>query len=212
MYNAKVLLSVAALVGVSRAQMYTDPVCNSSYEALLAAAPTPPPALISALGSSPESAALFNPDILGDPMGFTEELCSIAAELPASVLSDFGAWGSSLLSYASVEISSYDAFITQCVTTGEAAASLTSFINSIATATNGPLCPQITSAPGSGGASNSTITITSTPTAAPTNTYPAGSSSGSTSSSIPTAAAARPTGVFAGAAAMAGLLGAAALL
>ncbi|KAI0904068.1 hypothetical protein F4823DRAFT_616339 [Ustulina deusta] len=210
MYNNKVLLPVAALAGTSLAQSYYEPaVCSASVVSLVAAAPTYPPELEpylgAALGGGTRSAELATTTLpantLEDPEGYVAEICSVAGELPDSLLPAFQSWGSGLLSYGSVHLSEYDAFITKCITTGEAAATLTSYLNSLLTATGG-LC-QPTTAPGS--APNSTL---STP--APTAT---GINSTSTPATlIPTAAAAKPTGVLAGAAAIGGLIGAVALL
>jgi hypothetical protein len=205
MYSTKVLLSMAALAGVSHAQIYTDPVCNSSYVALLAAAPTLAPELIEGISDIVSNGGIaLNPDILSNPLGFKNSLCSLAVELPSSLLPEFASWGAGLLSYANAERSSYDAFITQCVTTGAVAASYTSYIHSLATAT-GDICAETTGAP-SAGNSTSNGTISASPTLSPALTYP-----GATST-IPTAAAIRASGVFVGAGAVAGLLGAVALL
>ncbi|KAI0466843.1 hypothetical protein F4859DRAFT_286157 [Xylaria cf. heliscus] len=206
----KILLPVAALAGASLAQNYPDPsACSSSRSAFIAGAPTYAPALEpylgSALGSGVRTVAVATttlpPDTLADPEGYVDALCSIAAEIPSSLLPDFQSWGSGLLSYGSKHISEYDDFVTQCVTTGEAAATITSYLNSILTGTGG-LC-QPTSTPGS--TASGTL---STPAATAT-----GTNSTSTSATlVPTAAAARPTGVLFGAAAMGGLIGAVALL
>ncbi|KAH8156536.1 hypothetical protein CIB48_g11707 [Xylaria polymorpha] len=206
----KVLLPVAALAGASLAQSYPDPsACSASRSSFIANAPTFPPELTPYLEAplfsggqtAPGATATLPPDTLADPSAYVEVLCSVAAELPSSLLPAFQTWGSGLLSYGSVHISQYDDFVTQCVTTGSAAATITSYLNSILTATGG-LC-QPTSAPG--GESNGTA---STPAATVT-----GANSTSTSATlVPTAAAARPTGVLVGAAAMGGLIGAVALL
>ncbi|KAI0438750.1 hypothetical protein F4803DRAFT_569345 [Xylaria telfairii] len=209
MYN-KVLLPMAALAGASLAQSYPDPsACSATKSSLIAAAPTYDPELSSyldgPLGSgvrtAPGATTTLPPDTLADPSAYVEVLCSVAAELPSSLLPAFQSWGSGLLSYGSVHISQYDEFVTQCVTTGPAAATITSYLNSILTATGG-LC-QPTSAPG--GVSKGTASM---PAATAT-----GANSTSTSTTlVPTAAAARPTGVLVGAAVMGGLIGAVALL
>ncbi|KAI1360039.1 hypothetical protein F5Y08DRAFT_318164 [Xylaria arbuscula] len=206
MYRNKIIFSLGSLAVGSLAQssesFSTDPSCLSSLAILGAAAPVP---------ASYIEAILPNPtNILGDPAGYASELCSIAGELPASQLSDFGAWGQSLLSFASAEISSYDALVTKCFATGAEASAATSYIHSIASQT-GALC-QATSTPGGGsGPSNGTATITSAPTATATSTIVPGNTTSATTS-IPVALAARPTGVFAGAVGAAGLLAAAVLL
>ncbi|KAI1166017.1 hypothetical protein F5B18DRAFT_116977 [Nemania serpens] len=189
MHKTKAVLSLAALAGLSLAA--DDAACENKENALLAMAPLPAPALQSYIA---EKNALPH-DLLSNPEGYAKELCSLAADLPASFTGDFASWGQSLLGFASTHISSYDALVTECATTGSAAASITSYLHSIVSAP-GKLCqptstPSITSAAASD---------------------PAPSADGAVSTSSPTGAAARPTGVFAGAAVMGGLLGAVALL
>ncbi|KAI0096925.1 hypothetical protein GGR51DRAFT_542336 [Nemania sp. FL0031] len=209
MYSTKVLLPVAALAGTSLAQAYTASSCSSIVSSFIAAAPTFPsaiaPYLESALSSpAPTATTTLPPDTLADPEGYVKLLCSLAAELPSTLLPDFQGWGSSLLSYGSVHISAYDSFVTECVTTGPMATSITSYLNSILTGTGGLCAPTATPGASSGTGSAST---TPAPTVTGTN-----STATISSTSIVTAAAARPTGVFVGAAAVGGLLGAAALL
>jgi hypothetical protein len=213
MYSTKVLFGVVAFAGASLAQSFLDPTCTQIESSLIAAAPTMAPELSaylagpiglasttnSGLQSAAAATATLPPDTLADPEGYVELICGIAAELPSSLLPDFQSWGAGLLSYGHAHMSEYDAFVTQCITTGEAAATLTSYLNSLLTATGGLCMPTATPS----GASNGTASITSAPTATGTNsntTYPV------------TAAAARPTGVLVGAAVMGGLIGAAALL
>ncbi|KAI0854685.1 hypothetical protein F4860DRAFT_498782 [Xylaria cubensis] len=210
MYNSKVLLSVAALTGTSLAQIptTTDAACQSSL-AQFADAPTVAPVLASyfasVIGTGPvtapgESTPL--PDFtLEDPIGYQNLVCSVAAELPASLLPEFKSYGSELLSYGSVHLSAYDAYITNCITTGAAAATLTSQLHDMLGG-NGGLCKE-TSTPTPGGSSNGTY---------PTGTGSPHPTSSGSATLVPTAAAARPTGVLVGAAAIGGLLGAAALL
>ncbi|KAI0450493.1 hypothetical protein F5B21DRAFT_490678 [Xylaria acuta] len=211
MYNTKVLLSVAALAGTSLAQSptTTDAACLASLGAF-ADAPTPGPALISYLSDAVGTAQVTAPgettalpDItLEDPIGYQNLICSIAGELPASLIPEFQSYGSGLLSYGRAHLSLYDAYITNCITTGEAAATLTDQLHSMLTATGG-LC-QTTSTATPGGSSNGTY-----PTGTGSLPTPTGSSS---STLVPTGAAARPTGAVVGAAAIGGLLGAVALL
>ncbi|KAI1744960.1 hypothetical protein F4680DRAFT_403871 [Xylaria scruposa] len=206
MYSSKFLLALAALADASLAQTFPDPACPSLTEALLLAAPTIPPSVVSAFGGQGGIPSVEN--LLSHPDTYVEDICVVAGSLPSSVLSDFAGWGSSLLDYASVSISSYDAVVTKCITTGTAAASITSFIHSIASAP-GALCqPTSTNVPSGG---NSTASVTPYPTATHSGnaTTP---HTGVPTTSIPTAAAARPTGAFVGAAAVGGLLGAIALL
>ncbi|KAI0913951.1 hypothetical protein F4824DRAFT_446072 [Ustulina deusta] len=198
MYNAKVLLSVAAFTGASMAQTSTtfpDPACESSIVGLFAAAPTVPPELDLPTGAL---------NAQGKPEDYVSAICSYANELPASVLPVFATWGSSLLEYAATELASYDGVITKCIATGAAGASITSYIHSIASHP-GELC-KITRSPSNG-------TVSATPYSTPTGTGISISiSTSSPATSIPTAGAARPTGVLAGAAAIGGVLGAVALL
>ncbi|KAI0873962.1 hypothetical protein GGS24DRAFT_461352 [Hypoxylon argillaceum] len=212
MYNAKTLLPVAALAATTLAQ--TPSVTNSACLASLAQfadAPTPAPELASwiysAVGTGPitapgQSTAL--PDFtLEDPVGYQDLICSLAGELPASLVPAFQSYGSGLLSYGSVHLSQYDAYVTDCITTGEAASILTSELHSMLTGTGG-LCSTTAAATTTvSGWSNGTYP-TATGSAIPTSTGSA--------TLIPTAAAARPTGAVAGVVAIGGLIGAAALL
>ncbi|KAI0798760.1 hypothetical protein GGR55DRAFT_554221 [Xylaria sp. FL0064] len=216
MYNAKVLLSAAALAGSSMAQSATPTAFSTNSAACAASltsftdAPTPAPELASffasVVGTGPvtapgETTAL--PDFtLEDPDGYQALFCSVAAELPASLIPDYKSYGEGLLSYGSAHLSQYDAYITDCITTGSAASSLTSALHKMLDATGGGMC-QTTSTAAPGGSSNGTY---------PTGTGSYTVSPSSTSTLIPTAAAARPTGAVLGAAALGGLLGAVALL
>ncbi|KAI1279380.1 hypothetical protein F5Y07DRAFT_41586 [Xylaria sp. FL0933] len=212
MYNAKVLLSAAALAGTSMAQTATPTAFSTDAAACSASllsfsdAPTPAPELASffasVVGTGPvtapgETTAL--PDFtLEDPDGYQALFCSVAAQLPASLVPDYKSYGVGLLTYGSAHLSQYDAYVTDCITTGSAASSLTSALHKMLDATGGGMCQ-------------------STSTAASNGTYPTGTGSytvspSSTSTLIPTAAAARPTGAVFGAAALGGLLGAVALL
>ncbi|TGJ87051.1 hypothetical protein E0Z10_g1783 [Xylaria hypoxylon] len=208
MYNSKVLLSVATLTGVSLAQtsaVFPDPACPSSISALLAAAPMAPTELVSAFAAANTGGSEISADgLLRHPSLYVDTLCGYAGVLPESILPAFANWGSDLLNFASTEISSYDGIVTKCITTGTEAASITSFIHSIAS-NPADLCKAPSSTP-----SNGTASITPYPTATGSSTTT--SASGSPSTLIPTAGAARPTGVLAGAAAIGGLLGAVALL
>ncbi|KAI1161631.1 hypothetical protein F5B18DRAFT_431360 [Nemania serpens] len=201
---AKVLLSVAALAGTSLAQAptSTDAACAASLTQFTDA-PTPAPSLISwiatAVGTGPLTAPGQSTPLpeftLEDPVGYQELICSIAGELPQSLIPAFQSYASGLLSYGAVHISQYEAYITDCITTGEAASTLISELHKMLDAT-GAACQTTASSNG---------------------TYPTGTGSISTSTSsttllIPTAAAARPTGAVIGAAAIGGLLGAVALL
>ncbi|KAI0908487.1 hypothetical protein F4824DRAFT_222336 [Ustulina deusta] len=210
MYNAKVLLSVATLAGTSLAQTATstDPACLASLSSFTGV-PTPAPALASYLGSylgggpmtAPGQTTALPDFTLEDPDGYQALFCSIAGDLPASLLPEFKSYGSGLLSYGREHISQYDAYVTSCITTGTAAAILTSQLHSMLLGSGG-LCQ---------------ATTTATPTGSSNGTYPTGTGYYTTkpttsSTLIPTAAAARPTGAVVGAAAIGGLLGVVALL
>ncbi|KAI0432246.1 hypothetical protein F5Y09DRAFT_302534 [Xylaria sp. FL1042] len=203
MHSTKALSSMAALAGVSLAQTFTSaPGCQESVTSLINGAPPMPSDLASYLNPVFDDPSL-PPDTLHDPAAFVSALCSAAPTFPKSILPEFQSWGTGLLSYGSVHISEYDAYVTHCVTTGTAAASITSYLSSILDGTGG-LC-QPTATPGA--SSNGTISTTPAPTATGTN-----STSSATTTSVVTAAAARPTGVLISAAAAGGLLGAAILL
>ncbi|RYC58192.1 hypothetical protein CHU98_g8027 [Xylaria longipes] len=214
MYNAKILLSVAALTGTSLAQTATPTAStNAACAASLTSftnAPSPNAALAKYMDeifkngpvTAPGETTALPDFTLEDPTGYQNVLCSIAGEIPASILPDFASYGSALLSYGSVHLSSYDAYVTNCITTGEAASTIISELHEMLEGTGGLRCPAVAMA---------------TPTGSPNGTYPTGTGSSyptSTGSAtlIPTAAAARPTGALVGAAAIGGLLGAVALL
>ncbi|KAI0185770.1 hypothetical protein EV127DRAFT_440608 [Xylaria flabelliformis] len=210
MYN-KVLLPMAALAGVSLAA--DSAVCSASRATFIAGAPTFAPELApyldgplgggsGATTSGAYASTTLPPDTLADPSGYVSVLCSVAADLPSSLLPAFESWGGALLKYGSSHISAYDDFVTDCVTTGPAAATITSYLNELLTGTGGigSLCEP-----------------TSAPVSSSNGTYPTGTGSihptaTGSSTLIPTAGAARPTGVIAGAAALGGLMGAVALL
>ncbi|KAH8160045.1 hypothetical protein CIB48_g8199 [Xylaria polymorpha] len=208
MHYTNVLVSLAALAGVSIAQEFPDPGCASSRSELRDASPTPPPSLSPYLsteaavnnsqGAPDASILLSNPDI------YVEQVCNLVSSLPSSVLGDFQSYGSSLLEFASIKISSYDAIVTKCITTGAAAASITSYLHSIASSPEA-LC-QPTSTPNGG---NGTASITPYPTSTGNTTT---SGTGVPSTSIPVAVAARHTGFLVRAAAVGGLFGGIALL
>ncbi|KAI1288718.1 hypothetical protein F5Y03DRAFT_80542 [Xylaria venustula] len=210
MYNSKFLLSAAALAGSSLAQAptSTDAACLASL-ASFSDVPTPAPELYSfieplltAAYTAPGATTALPDFTLEDPDGYQALFCSVAGDLPSSLIPDFKSYGEALLSYGSVHISQYDAYITDCITTGAAAASLTSELHNMLIGTGGLCQATTTASPGS--ASNSTAypTGTGSYTVKPT----------STGTLIPTAAAARPTGAVIGAAALGGLLGAVAML
>ncbi|KAI0856338.1 hypothetical protein F4860DRAFT_529295 [Xylaria cubensis] len=205
MHYTKIHVLLAALVGtsISKAQQFPDPACGMLAENLIEAAPTIPPALSSYIASQ-ETNSPSPGDLLRDPPAYVEQLCGLAGSLPQSLLVEFQGWGSSLLNYASVEISAYDNVVTKCITTGTAAASITSYIHEIAESP-GKLCQPTSTPTGGSGA----VSVTPYPTVTGNGTNPG---TVGPNTSIPIAAAVRPTGVLAGAVAMGGAVGVAALL
>ncbi|KAJ8108309.1 hypothetical protein ONZ43_g6464 [Nemania bipapillata] len=213
MYGTKLFFIIATLTGASSAQTVPHSVCVASRQNFNTEGPSLPPALSpyanslvgAAAATDPTATAMPPPDPLGDPEYYISLLCGIAAELPSSVLPDFYSWGSGLLSFGSVHITEFDAYVTDCVTTGEAATTIISSLNYLLTGTSN-LC-QPTAAPG--GSSSGTIS-TGAPTATGTNST--SSTPVSSVTFVVTAAAARATGVFAGVVAIGGLIGAAGIL
>ncbi|GAW16637.1 hypothetical protein ANO14919_060720 [Xylariales sp. No.14919] len=204
MYNAKVLLALAAMVNTSLAQTSSNPSCSSLVGDLVARGPTVPARIASVLYAQATGAPSDPSNLLHRPDVYVAQICSAAGSLPSSLLPEFATWGSTLLEFASVEISAYDAAVTQCVTTGAAAASITSYLHSIVSQPD-RLC-QPTSTAVAGG--NGTASITAYPTATASE-----NGTGVPNTSIPVAAGGRPTSAMAGAAAaVGGLLGVVALL
>lgn len=193
-----------ALAGTSLAQSSTsqDPECSATSTRFRKEVPTIPPALDSYVESllgdgpvtAPSQTTALGGDTLANPDGYQEIFCSIASGLPASLLPEFKSYGAGLVSYGSAHLSEYDAYVTNCLATGEAASTLLSKIHAMFTGT-ADLCQVTTTAaatPTATGSNNSTNPATST-------------------SMVLTAAAAKPTRGFVGAAAIGGLLGAAML-
>ncbi|KAI0401458.1 hypothetical protein F4802DRAFT_428043 [Xylaria palmicola] len=236
MHSIKILLSIAALAGTSLAQKSDDQFCSAFFTSLVsiieAEAPKTPPAILSFLARSTEtaapppttttttSAAPAPPLTSLDFASHARELCGLATELPPSLLPAFETYAGSLLSFGRARSAEHVAYVTDCAPVGEVA-SRTSYLDFIFTATSDFCADQQTQTQtqmatptpgGGGGGSNGN------------GTYPAATGSGTGSGSypgidgsgtlIPTAAAARPTGAcFLGAAAVVGgVLGAAAIL
>ncbi|KAF2965154.1 hypothetical protein GQX73_g8413 [Xylaria multiplex] len=213
MFNTQNLFTVAALAGVSLAQSPTSLDCSQSVSYFIANAPTIPPELSTYLNDpfynpvqtlTNGDVITLPPDTLANPSAYVNVLCGVAAELPSSLLPGFQSYGKALLGYGSSHIVEYDAFVTDCVTTGPVASATISYLNNLLTGT-GLLC-QPTATPGA--SSNGTVSTTPAPTATGSNS----TASNTLATSVPTAAAAKPTGVLVGAAAMGGLLGAAIML
>lgn len=191
---------MAALAGTSLAQASDAAYCSayqsSLFGELIAGVPTTPAAILSYATQFPLPTTL-------DFQAHATQLCDILGALPTSLLPEFKSFASELLEYGASYQSEFVGYVTACEPEDEVA-SMTSALASYFTAT-GNLCPTPTPAPTSGGAANGTYPTYSNspaPTAAPT----------TTTTPIATAAAARPTGVLMGAAAMGGIVGAAALL
>ncbi|KAI1748958.1 hypothetical protein F4782DRAFT_515213 [Xylaria castorea] len=203
MHNTRVLLSIAALAGTSLSQASDSVFCSSlesSFFGLFAVAPQTPTDILSFIATATDVPPL--PMTL-DPSGHQDQLCALATALPSSLLPEFRTWAGSLLEFGKEHSTDLIEYITDCVPE-PAAASMSSYVNYVFTAT-GNICTETataTATPGSG-ASNGTY---------PTGTgsvYPTATGS---SSLIPTAAAVRPTGALMGVAAMGGAIGAAAML
>ncbi|KAI0967670.1 hypothetical protein F4678DRAFT_475096 [Xylaria arbuscula] len=143
MHSTKVFLSMAALAGISLSQSSDSQYCSDYVSSLFGNAPTIPADITSFLAS--ESATQTAPpattptsDVLPDPIGHAEFLCELAAELPSSLLPEFKTYASDLLGYGKDHSSDYLAYITNCFT-GKVAASMSSYVQSVFTAT-GNLC------------------------------------------------------------------------
>ncbi|KAI1756053.1 hypothetical protein F4782DRAFT_537864 [Xylaria castorea] len=208
MYSTKIFLSIAALAGTSLSQKSDNEFCSAFFTSLVSIieedAPTTPPAIVSFLAQSTETAS---PTTTAPPLttldfaSHAQELCEIATELPSSLLPEFQSYAGALLSFGKAHSSEHIAYVTDCAPENEVA-SRSSYLEYIFTAT-GNFCEQT---PAPGGTSNGTYP---TPTPTATGSY-AGLSS--TTVLIVTAAAAKPTGAYFGAAAIGGILGAAAIL
>ncbi|KAI0483806.1 hypothetical protein F4859DRAFT_413480 [Xylaria cf. heliscus] len=204
MHSTSVLLSIAALAGTSLSQTSDSAFCSSLQSSffanLFAQAPTTPADILSFIATATGIPPI--PTTI-DPSAHQNQLCAIASALPSSLLPEFRTLGADLLSFGKLHSSELIEYITDCVPE-PAAASMTSYVDHVFTAT-GNICTETaaTATPGSG-VSNGTY---------PTGTgsvYPTATGS---STLIPTAAAARPTGALVGmAAAAGGVLGAAAML
>ncbi|KAI0440546.1 hypothetical protein F4803DRAFT_577621 [Xylaria telfairii] len=199
MYSTKALLLAAALVGTSVSQKSDSPACSSALSAfmdLFPEAPVTPTPILSFIASNTQIPAFT----IGDAESHQSQLCAVAAALPSSLLPEFQSLASELMDFAHSHTSELVAYITACVP-DEDVASSTSYFNHVLTAT-GNICTE-TPAPTPGGASNGTY---------PTPTLTATSSISSSTVLIPTAAAAKPTGALLRAAAVGGVVGAAAML
>ncbi|KAI1325970.1 hypothetical protein F5Y16DRAFT_376461 [Xylariaceae sp. FL0255] len=190
--NSNVMLLAATLAGPCLGQAST-PYPTSYCASELAAVQSSMPKATGALEASLKSAAGTNVMIT--------DICSFASALPSSLQQPFSSHVSDILSWVSVSSSALDAFQIACNTGSPAEKSaITSAINQAGYATGEPVCSLAAFLSGGNGKSNGTITTSSATT--PT----------STPSSVPTAAAPRNTGVYIGAAGVAGMVGVVALL
>ncbi|KAI0452183.1 hypothetical protein F5B21DRAFT_484360 [Xylaria acuta] len=208
MHSTKILLSIAVLASTSLSQKSDSQFCSAFFTSLVSIieeeAPKTPPAILSFFAQSTDTTS---PTTSAPPLttldfaSHAQELCEIATELPSSLLPDFQTYAEALLSFGRARSSEHVAYVTDCAPEEEVA-SRTSYLDYIFTATDN-FCEQT---PAPGGASNGTYP---TPTPTATSSY-AGLNSSTTL--IVTAAAAKPTGAYLGAAAVGGILGAAAIL
>ncbi|KAI0451130.1 hypothetical protein F5B21DRAFT_488267 [Xylaria acuta] len=204
MYSTKFILSIAALAGTSLAQKSDAAFCSSLQSSFLfglfGEAPTTPAAILSFIATNTQIPPL--PTSI-DPMSHQSQLCALATALPSSLLPEFQTLASDLLDFGRAHSSEFIEYITDC---SLEPSSLVSYIDHVFTAT-GNICTE-----------TATATATAIPgSGAPNGTYPTGTGSvyptvTGSSTLIPTAAAARPTGALMGAAAVGGVLGAAAML
>ncbi|KAI1272621.1 hypothetical protein F5Y07DRAFT_403221 [Xylaria sp. FL0933] len=208
MYCPKALLFIAAMVGTSLAQDVDSPECSSKMSSFfswaVAEGPTTPAAVLSFIATAPNSQpplSTFGPEAHG------EEICSIYKKLPPSLLPEFKTYIASVLEFGKENSQSLLDVASTCVPP-ENLASVTSYIHQMLTPT-GNQC-ETTPTPTPGGAANGTYPTSPALTATASYSYPTSNTTYTTS--IVTAAAARPTGVWLGAAAIGGVLGAAAML
>jgi hypothetical protein len=208
MYSTRILLSIAALSGTSLSQKSESQFCSAFFTSLLSVivedAPTTPPAILSFLAQTTETASTTTsapPLTTLDFASHAQELCEIATELPSSLLPVFQTYAKALLSFGKAHSSEHIAYVTDCAPEDEVA-SRTSYLDYVFTAT-GNFC-ELTPAP-----NNASNVAYPTPTPTATSSY---AGLGGSTTLIVTAGAARPTAACLGAAAMGGVLGAAVIL
>ncbi|KAI0108711.1 hypothetical protein GGR51DRAFT_548211 [Nemania sp. FL0031] len=200
MHSTKILFAFASLTGTALSQKSDSEFCSAFFTSFLSVilnsdVPTPTAIVDYLAQQSPTVTAA--PLTTLDFASHAQELCELATELPSSLLPEFRDYASGLLAWGKSYSSEHIAYVTDCAPESEVA-SRSSYLEYVFTAT-GNFCTE-TAAPGS--ASNGTYP-TATPTATASNT---------SSTLVVTAAAAKPTGACLGAAAVGGILGAAALL
>ncbi|KAK5636822.1 hypothetical protein RRF57_012534 [Xylaria bambusicola] len=200
MHSIKPFIAFAALAGTSLAQKSDAEFCSAFFTSFLSVilesdAPTPTGIASWVAEQTPVTTA--PPISVLDFASHASELCHLATVLPSSLLPEFETYAADLLSWGKEFSSEHVAYVTDCAPESEVA-SRSSYLEYVFTAT-GNICTY-TPAPGS-------VTGGTYPTLTPTAT-----GSNSSSTLIVTAAAAKPTGACLGAAAVGGILGAAALL
>ncbi|KAI0875170.1 hypothetical protein GGS24DRAFT_456716 [Hypoxylon argillaceum] len=205
MYSPKVLLFIAAFAGTSLSQKSDAEYCSSKMSSffswVVAEGPTTPAAVLAFLATQTNSKpplSTFGPEAHG------EEICSIYSELPDSLKPQLKTYITSVLSFGNANSEVLLDVATDCVPENQVA-SVTSYIHAMLTPSGDGCDP--TPTPGS--AANGTYPTSPAPTATASYT---GQSNYTYPTSVVTAAAARPTGVWLGAAAIGGILGAAAML
>ncbi|KAI0198156.1 hypothetical protein F4808DRAFT_436686 [Astrocystis sublimbata] len=208
----KIVLSMTALAALSAAQTTVSPLEDTCSSSRLALVTSRLGMVESETPEASEIASLFNdafggdgavPDTLGHPVEYQSRICSLANAIPTSLLPAFASFAADTRSFGAAHINDYDAYISTCVTTGDAEATRSIVHEQVF---GNVECPQPTTTAGMNG-------TTPAPTASP---YPTatgmGNSTMPTTSMIPIAGAARPTGVVAGAVVLGGLIGVVALL
>ena len=203
MHSTKKFFALAALTGVALSQKSDSEFCSSFFTSFLSVILTsdvPTPTGIASWVAQQTPSTTAPPLTVLDFASHASELCELATELPSSLLPEFSTYASQLLEFGKEYSSEHIAYVTDCAPESEVA-SRSNYLEYVFTAT-GNFC---TETPAPGGASNGTYPA---PTPMATSYYPGSNSS---STLIVTAAAVKPTGVL-GAAAMGGILGAAALL
>ncbi|KAI0531622.1 hypothetical protein GGR58DRAFT_518392 [Xylaria digitata] len=204
MHSTKTLFALAALTGVSLSQKSDSKYCSAFFTSFLSVilnSDVPTPTGIASFVAQRTPITTAPPLTVLDFASHAQELCELATELPPSLLPEFSTYASGLLEFGKSYSSEHIAYVTDCAPESEVA-SRSSYLEYVLTATDN-FC---TETPAPGGASNGTYP---TPTPTATSYYP---DSNSSTTLVVTGAAAKPTGACLGAAAMGGILGAAALL
>ncbi|KAI1287127.1 hypothetical protein F5Y03DRAFT_380581 [Xylaria venustula] len=209
MYGTKALFFVAAFAGISLSQKSDAEYCSSKEAAFFSWAqsgPTTPAAVLSYIATV---TPYVPPLTTFDPHGHQSEICRILNEIPPSLLPEFETYITSVLSFGQASSTVLLDYATDCEPEDKVA-SVTSYIYAMLTPTGNP-CLTETATPG--GSANGTYPTSPAPTATSYLASPSPNNATATyTTSVVTAAAAKPTGVLLGAAAMGGILGAVALL